>query len=72
MLIRLPKWCYGERTRLAMLETYRLGFSLQVRKSPWSRAIPTPVLLPGKINGLRSLAGYYSKGYKELEMTEVI
>ena len=30
----------------------------------------TPVLLPGESHGQRSLAGYRSKGYKELGMTE--
>ena len=30
----------------------------------------TPVLLPGESHGQRSLAGYRSKGYKELDMTE--
>ena len=38
-------------------------------RSPWSRK-PTPVLLPGKFHGQRSLAGYSSWGCKELDMTE--
>ena len=29
-----------------------------------------PVFLPGESHGQRSLAGYRSKGYKELGMTE--
>ena len=31
---------------------------------------PTPVLLPGKSHGLRSLGGYSSGGHKELDTTE--
>ena len=31
---------------------------------------PTPVLLPGKFHGLRSLVGYSPWGRKELDMTE--
>ena len=31
---------------------------------------PTPVFLPGKFHGLRSLVGYSRWGLKELDMTE--
>ena len=31
---------------------------------------PTPVLLPGKLHGLRSLVGYSPWGRKELDRTE--
>ena len=31
---------------------------------------PTPVLIPGKSHGLRSLVGYSPQGLKELDMTE--
>ena len=31
---------------------------------------PTPVLLPGKLRGQRSLVGYCLWGHKELDMTE--
>ena len=42
-----------------------------VRKIPWRREWqPTPVFLPGKSQGLRSLAGYSSWGRKELDATE--
>ena len=41
------------------------------QKIPWKRKWqPTPVLLPGKSHGQRSLAGYSPWGRKELEMTE--
>ena len=32
---------------------------------------PTPVLLPGKSHGQRSLVGYRPQGYKESDTTEV-
>ena len=38
---------------------------------PWKRAWqPTPVFLPGKSHGLRSLAGYSPEGCKDLDITE--
>jgi len=38
---------------------------------PWRRKWqPTPVLLPGKFHGLRSLVGYSPWGCKESDMTE--
>ena len=41
------------------------------RKTPWSRKWqPTPVFLPGKSQGLRSLVGYAPWGRKELDTTE--
>ena len=39
-------------------------------KIPWSRKWdPTPVFLPGKLHGQRSMAAYSSWGHKELGMT---
>ena len=44
----------------------RRGFNPRVGKIPWRRAWqPTPVFLPGKVHGQRSLAGYSSQGHKE-------
>ena len=45
---------------LAMQEICRRhGFNPRVRKIPWRRKWqPTPVFLPGKSHGQRSLAGY--------------
>ena len=49
----------------------RLGFIPWVRKIPWRRAWqPTPVFLPGKSHGQRSLEGYSPWGCKESYMTE--
>ena len=44
----------------------RHGFDPWVRKIPWRRKQqPTPVFLPGKSHGQRSLVGYSSWGHKE-------
>ena len=43
-------------------------FDPWVGKIPWRRKWqPTPVFLPGKPHGWRSLAGYSPWGYKELD-----
>ena len=43
----------------------------EIRKIPWSRKWqPTPVFLPGKFHGQRSLAGYSPKGCTESDITE--
>ena len=42
-------------------------------EDPWRRTWhPTPVLLPGKSHGRRSLVGYSPWGPKELDMTEQV
>ena len=47
------------------------GFDPWVGKIPWRRKWqPTPVLLPGKFHGLRSLVGYSPWGCKESDTTE--
>ena len=49
----------------------RRRFNPWVRKIPWSRKWqPTPVFLPGKSHGERSLAGYSPWGHKESDTTE--
>ena len=46
-------------------------FEPGVRKIPWRwEWQTTPVFLPGKIHGQRSLAGYSSWGHKESDPTE--
>ena len=48
------------------LQCGRPGFDPWVRKIPWRRKWqPTPVLLPGKSHGPRSLVGPSSWGPKE-------
>ena len=45
----------------AMQETQEMRFGPQVEKIPWRRKWqPTPVFLPGKSHGQRSLEGYSS------------
>jgi len=55
---------------------FKYYFSIQnnplvrVRKIPWRRKWqPTPVFLPGKSHGERSLVGYSEWGPKEADMT---
>ena len=51
--IRLPRWLSGKRTHL---QCRRCGFNPWVWKIPWRRRWqPTPVFLPGKSHGQRSL-----------------
>ena len=46
-------------------------FDPWVRKIPWRRkGQPTPVFLPGKSHGQRSLVGHSPWGCKESDMTE--
>ena len=49
----------------------RHGFNPWVRKIPWRRKWQsTPLSLPGKFHGQRSLAGYSPWGHKELDTTQ--
>ena len=49
----------------------RLGFNPCVGKIPRGRAWqPTPVFLPGKSHGQKSLAGYIVYSVAELDMAE--
>ena len=49
----------------------RCGSDPWVGKIPWRRKWhPTPVLLPGKCHGQRSLAGYSPQGHRESDVTE--
>ena len=49
----------------------RPGFRPWVGKIPWGgKWQPTPVLLPGKFHGWRSLVGYSPWGHRELDKTE--
>ena len=53
------------------LQCRRPGFNLWVGKSSWRRKWqPTPVFLPGKSHGQRSLMSYSSWGRKESDTTE--
>ena len=53
------------------MQCRRPRFDTWVRKIPWrSKRQPTPVSLPGKFHGRRSLAGYSPWGRKESDTTE--
>ena len=53
------------------LQCRKCRFNPWVRKIPWRRKWqPTPVFLPGKSGGQKSLVGYRLWGLKELYMTE--
>ena len=57
--------------RRLCLQCRRPGFNPWVRKIPWRRAWPpTPVFLPGRSYGQRSLAGYSPRSHKESDTTE--
>ena len=55
-----------------LLEAFYQVYDLEVgREDPWRRQWePTPVLLPGKSHGQRSLVGYSPWGRKESDTTE--
>ena len=66
--IRLPWWLRWWRI---CLQCGRPGFDPWVGTIPWRRERqPTPVLLPGKPHGQRSLVGCSPRGHEESDMTE--
>ena len=65
---RLAKGCIGKESTC---QCSRPGFNPWVRKIPWRRKWqPTPVFLPGKSLGQRSLAGYSPGVTKSWYITE--
>ena len=61
----------GPMVEESTFQCRRLGFDLSVSRIPWGRKWhPTPVFLPGKSHGQRSLAGCSPWGCKELDMTK--
>ena len=80
--LRLSKWKYnlhiakwtgfpgGSVVKESVCQCRRHGFDPWVRKIPWRRKWqPTPVFLPGKSHGQRSLEDYSPWGCKESDMT---
>ena len=54
-----PRWCSGKESACRCRKCKRRGFNPWMGKIPWSRKWqPTPVFLPGKFHGQRSLVGY--------------
>ena len=61
----------GSDGKSICLQCRRSGFNPWVGKIPWRRKWqPTPVFLPEKSHGQRSLAGYSPWGLKESDTTE--
>ena len=50
-----------------VFHSFWLGLTCGLRRRQWQ---PTPVLLPGKSHGRRSLVGCSPRGHKESDMTE--
>ena len=68
----LLKWLGGKESACQCRRRKRLEMNPWVEKSRWRRKwLPiSPVLLPGKSHGPRSLAGYSPWGCQESDMTE--
>ena len=67
----LPTWFARWRIYMLCRRPRRCRFDPWVRKMPWRRKWQsTPVFLPGKSHGQRSLAVYSPRGRKESDTTE--
>ena len=63
----------GSDSKASACNTGDPVFNPWAGKIPWRRKWqPTPVFLPGKSHGQRTLAGYSLPGHTELNMTEAI
>ena len=68
---RKPRWCSGKESTCQRRRCKRCGFDPWVRKIPWRRKWqPTPVFLPGKSHGQKSLVSYSPWSCKESALTE--
>ena len=68
--IGLPRWLSGKRLCLQCWRHRKHGFRSWVGKVPWRRKWQlTPVFLPGKSHGQRSLVGYRPCSHKESDTT---
>ena len=71
ILIGASRWHSGKESACQRRRHKRHSFNPWLRKIPWRRkGQPTPVFLPGKSHGQRSLLDYSPWGRKELDMTE--
>ena len=67
----IPRWPSGEEPTWQCNRLKRCRFDPWVGKIPWRRKWePTPVLLPRKSQGQRSLAGYSPWGHTKSDTTE--
>ena len=64
------RWCSGKESSCQCRRHKRLGFDPWAGEIPWRKWQPTPVFLPGKFHGPRSLVGYSPQGHKESDMAE--
>ena len=64
--IRLPRWCSGKESVCHAGNARGVCWKVPLEKE----VQPSPVFLPGKSHGQRSLAGYSPCGHKEPPMTE--
>ena len=63
----LPRWLSDKESTCQCRRHKRQEFNSWVGKIPWSRKWqPTPLFLPGKFNGQRSLVGYSPWGRKRV------
>ena len=64
-------WCSPKESTACQCRRHkRRGYQPKVGKIPWSRKWQTPVFLPGKSHGLRTLVGYCPWSCKESNVTE--
>ena len=67
----LPDTSWWLRRSSVCQQSERPGFDPRVRKIPWkTKWQPTPVLLPRKFHGWRSLVGHSPWGHKESDTTK--
>ena len=67
------RWCSGKEPTCQCRRPKRHRFDSWVRKIPWSwKWQPTPVFLPGKSLGQRSLSGLSPWGCKESDTTMLL
>ena len=65
------RWLRARESECQWRRCRRCGFVPWVGKMPWSRKWqPTPVFLPGKLHGERTLAGHSPWGHQESDATE--
>ena len=66
------RWLSGKESACQFRRHRRCRFDTWVGKISWRKWQPTPVFLPGKFHGQKSLAGYSPWGCKESDTTEHI
>jgi len=65
------QWLSGKEFACSARRHRRPGFDPWIRKMSWrSKWQPTPVFMPEKSHGQRSLVGHSPQGHKESDMTE--